>query len=474
MDFHKLEIKSRISFKKLKSAMSPSQIVMLSFFSIILIGAALLKLPFSQTEAAGTIPFLDCLFTATSAVCVTGLVTFTTATSWTAFGKVVILLLIQIGGLGLVAIITYFGVYLGKKITLKERITIQTAFNHTDFHGMVRMVMFVIKGTLICEGAGAIILFIGFLREGLGASTALIYSVFHAISAFCNAGFDIIGQESLMPFASNPFINTAVTLLIIIGGIGFSVWVDFKRNIKKLLSPKITEKGRFSLHSKLALSTTLLLLLLGTLYFFIAEYDNQQLWGNVGIGGKLLRSYFQSVTLRTAGFFTVNQGALSEMSKFVSAVFMIIGGSTGGTAGGIKTVTIAVVICSVWSIIKGRYTIDVFNRNIQLQFLQKSLTIITIMTALLCSGTAFLSFTEQSSAFPHSMVDLFYEVSSALGTVGLTTGITPYLSPYGKGLIILCMFIGRIGPISIIMSLTKKREQSGDIIRYPKEDILIG
>lgn len=454
--------------------MTPSQTVTLSFLFIILLGAALLNLPFSQSESNGEVPFLDCLFTATSAVCVTGLVTVTTATSWSVFGKFVILLLIQTGGLGLVVIITYLGIHLGRKITLKERLTIQTSFNHTDFHGMVRMVMFVIRGTLICEGFGAFILFFGFLNEGLGVFTSFFYAIFHSVSAFCNAGFDIIGQQSLIPFASNILINIPIMLLIIIGGIGFSVWVDFVHNIKTHLSYDSKRRWKFSLHTKLVLITTCLLLISGTLYFLVAEYGNRQLWGNAGFGGKLLRALFQSVTLRTAGYASIDQSALSETSKFVSGIFMIIGGSPGGTAGGIKTVTIAVVLCSVWSVMKGRYTIDVFNKNIPLQLLQKSLTIIIIMTALLCIGTTFLSFTEYASAYAHSTVDLFYEVASALGTVGLTTGITPYLSSHGKFLLILLMFIGRIGPISIMISLTKKGERSADNIRYPKENILIG
>lgn len=474
MDIRKINTSSLILLKKLRSTMTPSQIVTLSFLIIILIGTVLLKLPFSQAESAESISFLDCLFTATSAVCVTGLVTVTTATSWSIFGKIIILLLIQIGGLGLVAIITYLGIHLGKRITLKERLTLQTAFNHTDFHGMVRMVMFVIRGTLICEGIGAIILFIGFFMDGTGFLTALFYGIFHSVSAFCNAGFDIIGEQSLISYGSNVFICIPIMLLIIIGGIGFSVWADLIHNIKNHYSSKTKQRWKFTLHTKLVLITTGLLLLTGSIYFLAAEYDNTQLWGNEGLGEKMFKALFQSVTLRTAGYATVNQAALGETSKFISGLFMIIGGSPGGTAGGIKTVTLAVVICSVWSVMKGRYTIDVFHKNIPLQLLQKSLTIIIIMTALLCTGTAILTFTEHNNAYSHLTVDLFYEVASALGTVGLTTGITPFLSSQGKLLLILCMFIGRIGPISILISLSKRGEKANNNIRYPKEDILIG
>jgi trk system potassium uptake protein TrkH len=474
VNIHKLNAKNKVLLKKIISGMTPSQIVTLSFLFIILLGAILLKLPVSQAKAGDSVSFLDCLFTATSAVCVTGLVTVTTATTWSFFGKVVILLLIQIGGLGLVAIITYLGVHLGKKITLKERLTLQTAFNHTDFHGMVRMVKFVIRGTLICELFGAVILFIGFCTEGIDGLTSFYYAIFHSISAFCNAGFDIIGEQSLIPFASNVIINIPIILLIIIGGIGFSVWADFIHNIRNHFLPGIRQRWKFSLHTKLVLITTCILLVTGTLYYMVAEYGNISLFGDVGFGQKLLRAFFQSVTLRTAGYATIDQSALSDTSKFISGIFMIIGGSPGGTAGGIKTVTLAVVICSVWSVLKGRYSIDVFNRNIPLQLLQKSLTIIIVMIALLCTGTAILTLTEHNNVYGHVTVDLFFEVASALGTVGLTTGITPFLSSWGKELLILCMFIGRIGPISIMISLTKKGEISNNNIHYPKEDILIG
>ncbi|WP_394526143.1 TrkH family potassium uptake protein [Lacrimispora sp. JR3] len=474
MDINKLNTGRLILTKKLRSALTPSQIVTISFLMIILIGSVLLKLPVSQSASAGTVSFLDCLFTATSAVCVTGLVTVTTATSWSLFGKIIILLLIQIGGLGIVAIITYLGIHLGKRITLKERLTLQTAFNHTDFHGMVRMVMFVIRGTLIFEGIGAVFLFIGFLMEGHDVFTSLFYGIFHSVSAFCNAGFDVIGDKSLIPYGTNFLICIPIMLLIIIGGIGFSVWVDLIYNIKNYFSLKIKKRWKFSLHTKLVLITTGLLLFTGFLYFLTAEYNNTRLWGNDGFGERMFKAFFQSVTLRTAGFATIDQGALGETSKFISSLFMIIGGSPGGTAGGIKTVTLAVVICSVWSVIKGRYTIDVFHKNIPLQLLQKSLTIIIIMTVLLCTGTAILTLTEYNNAYSHGTVDLFYEVASALGTVGLTTGITPFLSSQGKLLLILCMFIGRIGPISILISLSKRGEKANNTIRYPKEDILIG
>ena len=292
MDTQESKKRNKLLLGKITSAMTPEQTVILSFFIIILMGTTLLSLPVSQAESAGHVPVLDCLFTATSAVCVTGLVTVTTATTWTVFGKLVILLLIQIGGLGLVAIIAYLGVHLGKKITLKERLTIQTAFNHTDFHGMVRMVLFVIRGTLICEGIGAAILFFSFLRKNQGVPTSLFYAVFHSISAFCNAGFDIIGDQSLIPFASDIFVNITIALLIIIGGIGFSVWIDLVHNIKNQLSPRTKRRWKFSLHTKLVVTAHVSAFALRNVLFFYRRIQKSGAVGKYGVWRKAAQGLF--------------------------------------------------------------------------------------------------------------------------------------------------------------------------------------
>lgn len=459
--------------RKLLKQLSPAQIIALSFLLIILIGGVLLSLPISHAPGVN-VSVIDAFFTTVSAVCVTGLVTVTTASTWNLFGKLVILGLIQIGGLTLITIFTFLVVYIGKKVSLKNRLAIQAAFNNTSLGGMVRMVKLVIKGTLLCEGVGAILLFFLFLGRGVPWHQAAFFGVFHAISAFCNAGFDIIGESSLIPYSSSFGINMVVMMLIIVGGIGFTVWRDLLNKLMAKMLHSFRRKARLSLHAKLALILTGVLLLSGALFFLIVEYRNPQTMGTFSFGHKVLASFFQSVTLRTAGFATINQAGLTESSKLVSSMLMLIGGSPGGTAGGIKTVTLAIILCSVWSIIKGRQKIVVFERKISVLTLQKSLTIVVLMLALLFAGTAILSFTEDHTRFPHDFLDLLYEVSSALGTVGLTTGITPHLSIVGKLLLMLCMFIGRIGPITLIISLSHGLHASDDLVGYPEEDVMIG
>jgi trk system potassium uptake protein TrkH len=457
----------------LQRKMSASQIIALSFILVIIVGALLLVLPISQA-ADVDVKFIDALFTSASAVCVTGLTTVTTATTWNIVGKTVILCLIQIGGLSLITIFTYFTVHLGRKITLKERLTVQAAFNVNEISGMVRMVLLVIRGTLLCEGIGAAVLFGFFLKQGLPWYQAIYSGLFHSVSAFCNAGFDLVGENSFVPYAGSVVLNFTIMGLIVLGGIGFSVWRDFYMKFRYHIAPRAHKRTRLSLHSKLALGMTGVLLTVGALYFFISEYSNPGTLGPFSIPQKALASMFQSVTLRTAGFSTIAQGGLKDSSKLVSSIFMLIGGSPGGTAGGIKTVTIAIVLCSVWSTIRGYNQITVFERTIPIGILQRALTIIAIMLALWLTGTMLLLVSEQSSVFPHSAVDLLFEVSSALGTVGLTTGITPFLTAFGKCIIITCMVIGRIGPIAIIISLLSSTTQVNERIQYPEEDVMIG
>jgi trk system potassium uptake protein TrkH len=462
-------------FEKRMHRLSPAQMIIISFIIVIVFGAFLLYLPISH-NAGVYVSVQDAFFTATSAVCVTGLTTLTTAATWSIFGKIIILCLIQIGGLSLITILAYFAIHLGKKVTLKERLTMQAAFNNANLNGMVRMVIMVIRGTLICEGVGTIILFLFFLTKDMPWYQALFFGLFHAVSAFCNAGFDLIGEQSLMPFSTNILSNFVFMILIIIGGIGFTVWGDVIQNIKTRVMSGVRHKKKmiFSLHSKLAIFTTLILLFLGTVYFIIAEYDNPATLGNLDWPNKIMASVFQSVTLRTAGFSSISQSGLKEVSKLVSSVFMLIGGSPGGTAGGIKTVTIAIIFCSVWSVIKDYYSITAFGRTLSTKTLQKALAIITMMLLLWIGATALLSFTEHNMPVSHTFIDLMYETASALGTVGLTAGITPFLSSAGKLLIMICMFVGRIGPITIVISLASRINHGNTLIRYPEEDIMIG
>ncbi len=381
-DGTRIESSISILLRKLQKKLSPTQIVVLSFVLIITIGGFLLSLPISHARNTA-VSVTDAFFTSISAVCVTGLVNLSTASTWSFFGKLVILFLIQIGGLSLVTVFTFFMVNIGKKISLKNRLTIQTALNKPSLGGMVRMVMLVIKGTLVIELVGALVLFISFLKQGIVWYKALFYGIFHAVSAFCNAGFDIIGDRSLIPYANSFSINVVIMVLIVAGGIGFTVWEDIFTKVKAHFSAKIKQRGDFSLHTKLALIFTGVLLLSGTLFFFAAEYNNPQTIGNQPVTHKLLASLFQSVTIRTAGFYTIEQEGLTEASKLFSSLYMIIGGSPGGTAGGIKTVTLAIVLCSVWSIIRGRKKIVVFERTISVITLQKALAVVVLMMLVL-------------------------------------------------------------------------------------------
>ena len=459
--------------KSVNKRLSPAQIIVLSFLLIIIFGGIMLSLPISHSNNVD-ITAIDAFFTSVSAVCVTGLVTQTTATAWSLFGKLIILLLIQIGGLSIITIFTFFMVNIGKKISLKSRLAIQATFNNSSLGGMVRMVMMVIKGTLICEFAGAVLLILTFLKNGIIWYKAVFYGIFHSISAFCNAGFDVIGDESLIPYAGNLGINIVIMMLIIIGGIGFTVWKEIIGKVRSILSRKINQRPRFSLHAKLALIMTGVLLLIGALFFLATEFSNPRTLGNMPLPQKILAAAFQSVTLRTAGFTTIAQGGLTEVSKLFSSMLMIIGGSPGGTAGGIKTVTIAIVFCSVWSILKNRKKIIVFDRTVPFSFLQKALTIIVLMLFLWFAGVAALSIIEVDSAYHYSISDLFFEVSSALGTVGISTGITPNLSTVSKFVLMICMFIGRLGPITLIISLPHNIHAPDDVIGYPEEDVMIG
>ncbi|MGB4660892.1 MAG: potassium transporter TrkG [Mobilitalea sp.] len=460
-------------YKQIQKELSPTQIILISFVLLILLGTFLLYLPFSHLPGV-EVSLLNTIFTATSAVCVTGLTTLTTVSTWSFFGKIIILCLIQIGGLSLVTVFFFFLVQLGKKVTFKDRLTIQAALNNLNPKGMVRMVLLVIRGTLICEGIGAVLLTLFFLLHNYNWNQSLFYGIFHSVSAFCNAGFDLIGDQSLIPFSSNITFNLIIIILIIIGGIGFTVWSDIIQKVKFLLSSNKKKRVTFSLHSKLALLTTLILLVSGTAYFMIFEYNNPSTLGNLTWPHKFLTAFFQSTTLRTAGFSTISQGGLNESSKLISSIFMLIGGSPGGTAGGIKTVTIAILFCSVWSVIKDYYNITVFGRSLSTKTLQKALAILVIMFLIWIGATTLLSLTESNSIFNHTFIDLLFETSSALGTVGLTTGITPFLSSFGKLIIIFCMFIGRIGPIAIVISLSNRSSHINALIRYPEEDIMIG
>lgn len=445
----------QIAFKN-KIKLNGVQILALGFIAVIIIGSVILSLPISSRSGEST-NFLDAIFTSTSAVCVTGLITLNTSTHWSTFGQTVIMTLIEIGGLGFMSFAVLISLILGKKITLRERLIMQEAMNTYSIQGLVKMVKYVLVFTVSVQFFGALLLSTQFVPE-YGISRGLFYSVFHSISAFCNAGFDLFGT-SLVTYSSNNVVILVISALIIIGGLGFTVLLelyDFK-GIKKL-----------SIHAKLVIITTLVLIFGGTILMLLFEFNNAESIGNMSINDKLLNSFFASVTPRTAGFNSVDTSGMTLASKILTIILMLIGGSPGSTAGGLKTVTCGILVLTIISVIKGREDTEVFGRRFTKEIVYKAFTIVFIGISLVIGVTMILSYTETGANF----VDLLYESSSALGTVGLTLGLTPNLTPIGKILIMLMMYLGRVGPLTVMLALTRKRKKSG--YKYPEGKILIG
>ena len=460
---------------KRKKHLLPSQTIMLGFVFMILIGTFLLNLPYAS-KSGESIGFLNALFTATSANCVTGLVVVNTMGHWTLFGKIIILILIQFGALGFMTVITIAMMLTGQRISLRNRRAIQESFNQDNIGGMVRYVKRVVLITFVIEAIGAIFLAIYFYIEmQMKLQEALFQGVFHSISAFCNAGFDNIGTNSFIPFQSSIPINFIIMVLIIAGGLGFNVWLDtirlFRNKEKKSLRLRMIH---MSLHSKIVLTVTGILIVGGMLLFLLLEWDNPDTIGKLTVLRRIQASLFQSVTLRTAGFNTVGQGELTEISKFISCVWMLIGGSPAGTAGGMKTVTIGVIAISVVSILRGRNRLEVFGRTLPFDLLQKALSVVATMLTVVFVSTILLYFTELSGQYHHSFIDLLYEVCSAVGTVGLTTGITSSISNEGKVILIICMYLGRLSPVTIAIALNAKLHRDTNNISLPKERVIIG
>lgn len=456
--------------------LQPSQIIILSFLFLVLLGTILLSLPVSSVKNEWT-NIYDAFFTSVSAVCVTGLVVVNTFEHWTYFGKFVILTLIQIGGLGFMTVLTFIYILIGRKITLKERIIIKSTFNKSNIDGMIKLTIKAIKGTLIIEVIAGIALSIFFYFDrNFTVSQSIYNGIFHSVSAFCNAGFDILGDNSLMKYDKNIFVNLLFSTLIILGGLGFVVWDDMIEKIKKNKN-KVTFKKFFldlSLHSKISLTTTFYLLLTGTVFTFLMEYNNPETIGTMSLYGKSITSFFQSVTLRTAGFNTINLGGLHDGTKLMYIFYMLIGGSPGGTAGGLKTVTFAVVVLSVLSTNLGKERTECYGREISLSILQKALSILGMYMFAFILGSILLSITNSHLLLKYNFIDIMFEVASALGTVGITVGVTPELTYIGKILIAIIMFLGRLGPITIGVALTLKQNSKRINVIYPEEDVLVG
>ena len=441
--------------------LSAMKIVAVVFAGIILLGAALLSLP-AASRSGVSCGFRPALFTAASATCVTGLVLYDTYTQWSGFGQVVIISLIQIGGLGFMSAATLFVFLLRKRVGLKQRLVMAQALSVSDMDGIVRLQKTVLKGSFAVEGIGAAILFLRFLPE-YGFEKALKWGVFHAISAFCNAGFDIFGcitpGASLMEFQSDPVVLLTLGALVILGGLGFLVWQDVARN---------RSFRKCSVYTRLVLVTTLGLLVLGWAVICLLEWNNPGTLGGMSPGDKLLNGLFQSVTLRTAGFVAIDQALLTDSGKAASMVLMLIGGSSGSTAGGLKTVTFVVLLLFLAARARGRSTVCIYKRTIPQSQVLDAMTIAFLMLGLAYFGGIFISATS-----PVAFTDALYESVSALATVGLTAGVTGSLSVPAQFLIILYMYFGRVGVLTISMGFLSG-DRAEERFRYAQTNLLIG
>lgn len=446
------------------------KILAVGFMGVILFGGVLLWLPVCNTEP---IAFLDALFTSASAVCVTGLVTITPATQFTIHGQIILLVLIQIGGLGVIACMAAFFLILRKKITVKERVVIQETYNMDAPGGMVKFVLRILKGTFFVEGLGAILYAFQFVPEH-GLAKGLWYSVFHAVSAFCNAGIDIIGASSFTAYVSNPLVNLTTMALIVLGGLGFIVWYDILEGIRKTIKRQnIAGKWRntrLSLHSKVVLVITAGLIFFGALNFFLVEYSNPGTIGGLPLGDKVMASFFQSVTTRTAGFSTIPQAELCTESRLVSCILMFIGGSPGGTAGGVKTTTIGLMLICCLAVIRGGQDVECFGKRVPEKNVRMGFTIVSVAVTVLMVFTAALAIVEPEVEF----IRILYETASAMGTVGLSADLTSHLEEGGKIIVMLLMYIGRIGPMTLALLFGGKSKPKELIRELPEQRVMVG
>ena len=450
---------------KTKFSLSTTQIILLSFLVTILLGSLLLALPISSANGSA-VPYIDALFTATTATCVTGLVTLPTATTWSVFGQLVILILIQVGGLGVITIMSGFMLMFNQKMGIKDRLLIKDAFNLNTMYGLGRFIKNVFIGTFLIEALGALLYMTVFVPE-FGVRGIWI-SIFNSVSAFCNAGIDIIGENSLYDYATNTVVNVVTSFLIILGGIGFIVWWDILRVLKGRTTKNKHIFRYLNLHTKIAIITTLILIVSGGLLIFVFEYNNPLTIGNMSVLDKLKVSFFQSITTRTAGFATVNQESLTGASTIVSLILMFIGGSPVGTAGGVKTVTVVVLLCSAFATIRNKSAATIFNRTISVDSICKAVSVVSMFVVILFCAILLLIATTD-----FSITDVLYETVSAAATVGLSRNLTAKLHLVGKIIIILAMYFGRIGPISLAIAFASSGPNQ-NVISAPEEDISIG
>ena len=417
-------------------------------------------------------PLVDALFTADTSACVTGLVVYNTLGHWSLFGQVIILGLIQVGGLGVVTMITLVLILLGKRLSLYQVLLMQDSLNIDSLRGIVGVTKRVVRFSLTIEGIGALLYMIRFVPM-YGPLKGLWYSIFTAVSASCNAGIDLTGGDSLCGFRGDIFINLVTIGLIVIAGLGFPVWWDmitfFKRIFKEKMSVRHAVR-RLTLHSKLVLTMTGILVFVGALLIFIFDYHNDASLSKLPLWEKILSAFFQAVTVRTAGFQTIPQADFSHPAQLVSMILMFIGGSPCGTAGGVKTVTVAVIILNIYANIKHRKSPEVFRRSINAAYVQKATTVFMVSSVIL-----FVSIISLCIVMPSAdIMDVAYELTSAIGTVGLSRGLTAALTTAGKIIVILTMFAGRIGPISLALAFTVHDDTGRHIRELPEEKITVG
>ena len=452
------EKRKRFKFER-KIRLTPTQIIAGSFFLAILTGTLLLWLPISSAPGEST-DFLTALFTSTTSVCVTGLVVVDTYIHWSLFGKIVILILIQLGGLGIITVTYMLLLMLRRKFTLGDRNLLQDAFNLDTRVGLLSFLVSVFKGTFAIEAIGAALYSIVFIPE-FGVAKGIWISVFNSVSAFCNAGIDILGADSLARYNSNPLVMTVTMVLIILGGLGYVVWFDIYTSVRSGIKSRYTPVKivrRFREHTRLVLYITMTLIVLGAAMIFIFEYGNPGTIGNMTTGDKLLNSLFQSVTFRTAGFSTIPQQNLRDVSCIAGYLLMFIGGSPIGTAGGVKTVTVFIVVMNAYSFICGRNETVILKRKISEALIRKAAAIVAVSVMAVFTMTVFLLATNDVT-----VTDGAYEVISALATVGLTRGLTPVLNNAGRVIIIISMYLGRIGPISMALFFAKTKIQKNGV-----------
>ena len=461
--------------KKWHNKLTATRTIAIGFLGIILAGTVLLALPIASADGKA-VDLLTALFTATSATCVTGLVVVDTYSGWSAFGKTVLLTLIQIGGLGFMTIGVFVAVLMKKNIGLKERGILQESMNMLQIGGIVRLVKKITIGTFLIEGVGAVLLSIRFIPQ-MGWIRGIGNGIFHSISAFCNAGFDLMGKteeySSLVSYSGDVLVNITIMALIVTGGIGFLVWDDLQK--KKLRFKE------YLLHTKIVLVVTASLLFGGALLIYL--FERNHLMADMGVGEKVLTSLFASVTARTAGFNTIDVGGMSASSKLVTIVLMFIGGSPGSTAGGVKTTTIIVMYLHLWSSIQRTYGVNAFGRRLEDDVLKRASAIFMVNLTLALGASLFIMATQQlllagaaavilcgMQSFP--MEDVLLEVFSAIGTVGMSSGITRQLNIVARVIIIFLMYCGRIGSMTFALSFTERKKVAP--VQLPAEKIIIG